>query len=214
MNEIKLAQVCPVYLEAEKIEKSGVWNQLITFKEGEKIQIVAESGRGKTSFIHFLYGLRNDFTGTLKMNETAINKMDAEALAKLRSTQLSIQFQDLRLFGEHSGRENIEVKKALKPYANSVTVAEMARHLGVENKLDQPVQLCSYGEQQRIALIRCLQQSFNFLLLDEPFGHLDEKNREKAMELILQQAAERKAGVILADLQALPYFKADKTLHL
>lgn len=90
----------------------------------------------------------------------------------------------------------------------------MAKHLGVESKLDQPVQLCSYGEQQRIAIIRCLQQPFNFLLLDEPFGHLDEKNRENAMELILQQAAERKAGVILADLQLLPYFEADKILHL
>ena len=50
--------------------------------------------------------------------------------------------------------------------------------------------------------------------MDEPFGHLDEKNREKAMELILQQVSERKAGIILADLELLTYFKADKILHL
>lgn len=214
MNEIKLAQLCPIYLEEEKIKNSEVWIKDIKFKQGEKVQIVAASGRGKTSFIHFLYGLRKDFTGNLTMNEVAIPKMDSEALAGLRSTQLSIQFQDLRLFNEHTGRENIEVKKKLVPYANSISITEMAKHLGVENKLDQPVQLCSYGEQQRIAIIRCLQQPFNFLLLDEPFGHLDEKNRENAMELILQQAAERKAGVILADLQLLPYFEADKILHL
>lgn len=214
MNEIKLAQLCPIYLEEEKIKNSEVWNTNIKFKQGEKVQIVAASGRGKTSFIHFLYGLRKDFTGNLTMNEVAIPKMDSEALAGLRSTQLSIQFQDLRLFSEHTGRENIEVKKKLVPYANSISITEMAKHLGVESKLDQPVQLCSYGEQQRIAIIRCLQQPFNFLLLDEPFGHLDEKNRENAMELILQQAAERKAGVILADLQLLPYFEADKILHL
>ena len=132
----------------------------------------------------------------------------------MRSQQFSIQFQDLRLFAEYTGRENIVVKKALVPFTNTVSVEEMARHLGVEKKLDQPVQLCSYGEQQRIALIRCLQQPFNFLLMDEPFGHLDEKNREKAMELILQQVSERKAGIILADLELLTYFKADKILHL
>ncbi len=214
MQEIKLEQVCPIYLEEEKIKKSEIWNKNLQFFKGEKIQIVAASGQGKTSFIHFIYGLRNDYTGNLKMNQVPINKMHAEALASLRSTQLSIQFQDLRLFNEYSGRENIAVKKDLAPFTNSVSVVEMARHLGVENKLDLPVQLCSYGEQQRIALIRCLQQPFNFLLMDEPFGHLDEKNREKAMELIMQQVAERKAGIILADLQVLPYFKADKILHL
>ena len=214
MNEIKLEQVCPVYLEAEKISHSEIWNKELSFKQGEKIQIVAASGRGKTSFIHFLYGLRKDFTGNIKMNGTSINNMDAEALAKLRSNEFSIQFQDLRLFADYSGRENIEVKKTLAPHTNSVSVTEMARHLGIQNKLDQPVQHCSYGEQQRIALIRCLQQPFNFLLMDEPFGHLDEKNREKAMELVLQQATERKAGIILADLEILPYFKADNILQL
>lgn len=113
MNEIKLAQLCPIYLEEEKIKNSEVWNTNIKFKQGEKVQIVAASGRGKTSFIHFLYGLRKDFTGNLTMNEVAIPKMDSEALAGLRSTQLSIQFQDLRLFSEHTGRENIEVKKKI-----------------------------------------------------------------------------------------------------
>ena len=214
MNEIKLEQLCPVYLEAEKIQQSEVWNKELIFKEAEKVQIVAASGRGKTSFIHFLYGLRNDYTGVVKINNQPIKEMDAEALSTIRSTQISIQFQDLRLFPEHTGRENIAVKKSLAQFANSVSVEEMARHLGVENKLDQPVQLCSYGEQQRIALIRCLQQPFHFLLLDEPFGHLDERNREMAMELILQQVQERKAGIILADLELLPYFKADKILHL
>lgn len=214
MNKIKLEQVCPIYLEAEKIKNSEVWNKGLNFISGEKIQIVAPSGQGKTSFIHFLYGLRKDYTGNIIMDETPINQMDEEAIAKLRSLHLSIQFQDLRLFNEHTGHENIVVKKDLEPFENTVSVREMARHLGVENKLNQPIQVCSYGEQQRIALIRCLQQPFNFLLLDEPFGHLDEKNREKAMELILQQVTERKAAVILADLQVIPYFKADKILHL
>ena len=41
---------------------------------------------------------------------------------------------------------------------------------------------CSYGEQQRIAIIRSLMQPFDFLLLDEPFSNLDENNRRKAFE--------------------------------
>ena len=68
--------------------------------------------------------------------------------------------------------------------------------------------------QQRIAIIRSLQQPFDFLLLDEPFSHLDESNRKKAMELMEEEADVRKASIILADLKAIEYFNADKTLHL
>ena len=85
---------------------------------------------------------------------------------------------------------------------------------GIENKLHKLCKTCSYGEQQRIAIIRSLQQPFDFLLLDEPFSHLDESNRKKAMELMEEEVDLRKAAIILADLRAIEYFKADKTLNL
>jgi putative ABC transport system ATP-binding protein len=90
----------------------------------------------------------------------------------------------------------------------------MAKRLGIKNKLHKLCKTCSYGEQQRIAIIRSLQQPFNFLLLDEPFSHLDESNREKAMELMEEEAGLRNAAIILADLKAIEYFKASRTLHL
>ena len=90
----------------------------------------------------------------------------------------------------------------------------MAKRLGIESKLGKLCSTCSYGEQQRIAIIRALQQPFNFLLLDEPFSHLDEANRKKAMELIEEETTLRKASIILADLKAIEYFKADRTFHL
>jgi len=52
----------------------------------------------------------------------------------------------------------------------------MAERLGIQNKLQQAAGKCSYGEQQRIAIIRALQQPFDFIVLDEPFSHLDEDN--------------------------------------
>ena len=90
----------------------------------------------------------------------------------------------------------------------------MAERLGIANKLNKLCKTCSYGEQQRIAIIRSLQQPFNVLLLDEPFSHLDENNRKIAMTLIEEEAAERNAGIILADLKPIEYFNAGKTLHL
>ncbi len=80
--------------------------------------------------------------------------------------------------------------------------------------MEQSAGTCSYGEQQRIAIARALQQPFDFLLLDEPFSHLDEKNRSIAMKLMEEEATKRGAAIILADLMPIAYFKADRTLRL
>lgn len=90
----------------------------------------------------------------------------------------------------------------------------MAKRLGIESKLKKLCSTCSYGEQQRIAIIRALQQPFDFLLLDEPFSHLDENNRQKAMELMQEEATERKAAIILTDLKKIDYFQAERVLYL
>lgn len=212
--QIDLQQLCPVFLEKEKISQSQLWNETLLFAPAEKIQLVAPSGSGKTSFIHFLYGMRNDFTGNILFDHKNINQFTAEETATCRSSQMSIVFQDLRLFAGHSVAENIQVKKNLKAFDGALPIAEMADRLGIGGKLNQLAGICSYGEQQRIAIIRALQQPFSYLILDEPFSHLDEANSKKAMLLIEEEVQKRNAGIIFADLQEVGFFKADRTLKL
>lgn len=212
--QIKLLQVVPTFIEEEKISRSQIWNSTVTFNAGEKIQIVAPSGSGKTSLIHFLYGLRKEYDGTIVYDSKSISNFSAEDFAVHRQQFISIVFQDLRLFPEHTVLQNLEVKRQLNPYHAESKIAAMAERLGIGNKLNKLCRTCSYGEQQRIAIIRSLQQPFQFLLLDEPFSHLDESNRKKAMELMEEEAHARKAAIILADLKAIEYFKADKTIYL
>lgn len=211
---IRFEQVKPRYLEAVKIESSEVWNKPIDIKQGKHLHIVAPSGRGKTSLIHFLYGIRKDYDGNILMDDRAIRDLSIEDLSSLRSSKVSIIFQDLRLFPEHSAFQNIEVKRALNPFHASSRIREMAGMLGIEAKLEKPLRTCSYGEQQRIAIIRALQQPFDVLLMDEPFSHLDEQNRQIAMQLISDEAVQRNATLILADLKKIDYFQADQILHL
>ena len=212
--QIQLQKLVPTFIEEEKISNSQIWNSTVVFNSGEKIHIVAPSGSGKTSLIHFLYGLRKDFTGSILYDNNSISNFDAEKFATYRQQNISIVFQDLRLFPEQTVLQNIDIKRQLHPYDTVNKIAAMAKRLGIENKLNKFCKTCSYGEQQRIAIIRSLQQPFDFLLLDEPFSHLDENNRRKAMELIEEEVALRKASIILADLKAIEYFKAEKTLHL
>jgi ABC-type lipoprotein export system ATPase subunit len=211
--QIEIRRLAPVFLEAEKIAHSEIWEKDIVFSKGEKIQLVAPSGSGKTSFIHFLYGLRKDYRGDILFDGNNISGWTTQQWAEYRSKHISIVFQDLRLFTEHSAEENIRIKRVLHPFGDD-QVKKMADRLGIHSKLLQNAGVCSYGERQRIAIIRALQQPFDFLILDEPFSHLDENNAKKAMQLIMEEVEKRNAGIILADLSRVDFFSADRLLGL
>lgn len=212
--QITLQQVVPVYIEEEKVSGSGIWKKDVTLDPAVKVQVVAPSGSGKTSLVHFLYGMRKDYSGSILFNGTDIRSFDVEKHAEFRRQYISIVFQDLRLFTEQTVMQNLEVKRILNPYHPQSRIEEMARRLGIHNKLGKPAKTCSYGEQQRIAIIRALQQPFDLLLLDEPFSNLDDNNRLKVMELMDEEAKERKAAILLLDLKPIEFFKPDRILNL
>ena len=68
------------------------------------------------------------------------------------------------------------------------------------------------GQKQRIAIIRALCQPFEWLVLDEPFSHLDEKNTEICFEIIKQRCENLKSGFILTSLD--PIEKEEFDIHL
>lgn len=211
---IQLNDLFPSYFEPEMKARSEIWGKQLTFQKGEYIKIVAPSGSGKTSLIHFLYGLRTQFSGTVLYDKTSIKEMNKEQLALLRKDSVSIVLQDMRLFNEETAFNNIDIKRQLKPYHPMEKIEEMASRLGIQNKLQSKCKTCSFGEQQRIAIIRSLMQPFDFLLLDEPFSHLDNKNSETAMELMLEEAKARNAAIIFADLERIDYFPFTRLYHL
>ncbi|HEY5464649.1 MAG TPA: ATP-binding cassette domain-containing protein [Hanamia sp.] len=214
MMQIQLRGITPDYIEKEKRNASQIWEQNILINKGEHLHIVAPSGSGKTSLMHFIYGLRKDFSGSIFYDDTDIKKLSTESFSAFRQNKISIIFQDLRLFENHTVRENIEIKRILNPYHQPEAITEMANKLGIESKLNQKVKTCSYGEQQRISIIRALMQPFDFLLLDEPYSHLDEVNRKKAMELIYEECGKRNAAMIFADLKPLDFLKEEKIVYL
>ena len=72
--------------------------------------------------------------------------------------------------------------------------------LGIEEKLDVKVGLLSFGQQQRVAMLRALVQPFDFILVDEPISHLDDKNSEIMGQIMLDEAQAQGAGVIVTSI--------------
>ncbi len=211
-----LQELVPIPLkETFRIRKSDVWLSNVLLHKGEWIKIKAPSGTGKTTLIHTLYKLRNDYEGNLMWNNANLKQVQGDALAQLRQYEVSIIFQDLRLFPHLTARENIELNRVLqKPFYEADKIDDMAERVGITHILQQKADLCSYGEQQRIAIIRALVQPFSWLLMDEPFSHLDIENTAKAAALIEEECKKRNAGFILTDLDEDNHFTYTKQLDL
>ena len=214
--QIELKQVVPVPLKDKFTQRSSqVWNNSIIFKQGEWIKIKAPSGTGKTTLVHILYKLRSDYDGSVLWADKDLRNVDEAALAQMRQQHVSIIFQDLRLFSNLTARENIELKRVLQiPVYESGEIDNMAEQLGVAHVLNQRAGLCSYGEQQRLAIIRSLMQPFSWLVMDEPFSHLDQANMRKAATLIAAECTKRKAGFMLTDLDEDDHFNYTRQLSL
>ena len=153
---LEIDQLLPEYFDESRKQSSEVWGKNIRVDKGEFIKIVAPSGSGKTSLMHFLYGIRHEYKGSVSYSGNRIRKFGAEDFAKYRQSHISIVFQDLRLLPEQTVMQNIEIKRQLNPYHPPEKIREMAERLGIGSKLSFKARICSYGEQQRVAIIRSL----------------------------------------------------------
>ena len=209
---IELNQVIPEPIPKEMIERSEVWGPQLQIEPKSFTLISAHSGKGKSTLLHLLYGLRKDFSGEVIMDGENIQKQTSSGWTSLRSTQIALLFQELKLFPKLCARENIELIPQINH--NVPSGLEMAKQLGMEGFLTKPVETLSFGQRQRIALIRTLRKPFKLLLLDEPFSHLDQENIDLASSLINEIARANQATVLLTSLGETPPLSFDRILSL
>lgn len=201
MDEIVLKNALPVVFEERRsLINSDVWLKELSFKKGETVLIEADSGTGKSSLCSYIFGYRKDFSGQICFDSTDINKLKVKDWVKLREKSLSILWQELRLFPELSAWENVMIKNSLTHFQTEQQISSWFELLGIADKKDSKIGRMSFGQQQRVAMIRSLCQPFDFIFADEPISHLDDKNSSIMGQILLSEARRQGAGVIVTSI--------------
>ena len=194
---------------------SEVWEaESILLEQGLSYVVEAPSGRGKTSLLSVIYGIRTDYQGVVFMDDRELVSFTTRDWSLTRKSKLSFIFQGLELFDDLTALENIRLKNNITAYHSEERITEMAHALGIEPFLHRKAGILSFGQQQRVAIIRALCQPFNFLLADECFSHMDHENSLTAYQLIREECEAREAGLILTSLNETGLPNADVSLKL
>ena len=215
METIRFSSVVPqVFSSIANHLESDIWNTEAVFQKGHLYLVEADSGKGKSTFCSYVVGYRRDYSGHVMFDETDTMSFTVKDWVNVRQRHISHLFQELRLFPELTALENVEIKNAITGFKSREEIIEWFDMLGIGDKLNAKIGRMSFGQQQRVAMIRALVQPFDFILVDEPISHLDDTNSYIMAKIMMTEAKAQGAGVIVTSIGKRMNLNYEKTFKL
>lgn len=214
MDNIQFQNVVPHVFQSRDNSDSEIWGKDVTFQKGHLYLLESASGRGKSTFCSYLLGYRNDYSGQVLFDGHDTKVFRSSQWTDVRKSHVSLLFQELRLFPELTAWENVEIKNRLTSHTAAETIRRWFDMLGIGDKKDALIGEMSYGQQQRVALMRALVQPYDFIVLDEPISHLDDQNASIMGEIVMDEARRQGAGVIMTSIGKHIPLNYEKTVRL
>lgn len=210
METIQFHSVLPQVFSQRTDLESEIWNQDVSFEKGHLYLVEADSGKGKSTFCSYILGYRHDYSGSVRFDNEVTAQYQVKDWVEMRKCHISHLFQELRLFPELTAMENVEIKNKITDFQSKEQILKWFDMLGIADKVDAKIGRMSFGQQQRVAMIRSLCQPFDFILADEPISHLDDNNSRIMGDIMMTEAKRQGAGVIVTSIgkhMDLPYEK-------
>ena len=187
----------------------------LRIEKGGIVALCGTSGCGKSTLLNVISGLEEVDRGLVRVAGRDV--VDEPTRIDLLRHRIGYVFQMHHLMPDLTLSENCMVPVIAAGGKRSEGLArlhELAEATGVSHRLGQRVRELSGGERQRGALVRALMNDPEILLCDEPTGALDESNREKVFDLLLELVRSRGRTLVLATHDPELAGRCDRTVRM
>jgi ABC-type branched-subunit amino acid transport system ATPase component len=161
---------------------------------GETLGMIGPNGSGKTTFVNCITGALTPNAGTVRFDGEVITGRKTYERAQRGLTRT---FQAVRVFGELSVQDNVEIAMVDAPDpVSAARYAEIADWLKIAHRLAAPAGSLSLDEQRRLELMMRLVQKPKLIMLDEPVGGLSSSEVRAMIALLAELKAQCTVFVI------------------
>lgn len=167
--------------------------------QGDSSLVLGPSGSGKTTLLNVIAGLATPTAGTVRVAGEEVTRLSPAARDAFRARRVGLVLQTLHLIGVVSVRENLRLAQRLAgAEVDDARIDEVLASLAIPALSGARARDISVGEAQRVAIARAVVNRPALILADEPTSALDDGNCEKALALLLEQAAACGATLLVA----------------
>jgi ABC-type branched-subunit amino acid transport system ATPase component len=172
----------------------------LRLEEGALVGLIGPNGSGKTTLLNCVSGVYPPSGGAVLLDGKPIGGRPAHELAAAGVVRT---FQNIRLFGRLTVRENVEVSAlaagAVGRSRSRELARELLREIGLSQLEDRFAATLSYGDQRRLEVARALAARPRFLLLDEPAAGMNEAESDELRRQVARIRKERGCGVLVVE---------------
>jgi putative ABC transport system ATP-binding protein len=197
---IRLEAIEKRYVLGAEVEVRALRGINLQIDPGDYVAIMGPSGSGKSTMLNILGCLDRPTGGNYFLGGTDVSRMPDDELSEARGLKIGFIFQSYNLIAQLTVLENIQVPlmyqgKDLTVYRDRCI--ELARLVGLDERLHHRPNQLSGGQQQRVAIARSLVNDPLMILADEPTGNLDSRTGQEVLDLIDQLNGNGKTIVLV-----------------
>lgn len=196
---IQLHNISKKY-RTDLVETTALADINMTIGAGEFVSIMGPSGCGKSTLLNIMGLIDEPTQGSLKVADTEVTGMGANALARFRNEQLGFVFQSFHLIPELNVLDNVLVPLIYRkmPGAQRTSLAKAALEaVGLMHRMQHFPNQLSGGQKQRVAIARAIAGAPAILLADEPTGNLDSVMGNEIMQILLQLNETKNTTIVM-----------------